>query len=149
MLNLYATSPAGDEAEIKAVDLYSGLDSTLTIELHRLKPQPHRPEIQVIQNYDQLSNVECYSGQLHQFFMDFLTNAIDFIDEDWVHLQLQNIETISQYQPSLILYTKILNNSSVYLQFIDNVPGIPNPMNSQLFDPFLTTKTVGKETGLG
>ena len=138
-----------DEAEIKAVDLHSGLESTLTILAHRLKPQVQRPEIKVIQEYSQLPLVECYSGQVNQVFMNLLANAIDAIDEYWETLKLQNPETAIEYQPCIQIHTKMLNTNSVCIELIDNGSGIPNQIRSQLFDPFFTTKPVGKGTGLG
>jgi PAS domain S-box-containing protein len=70
-----------DEAEMKAVDIHSGIDSTLLILQNRLKAKPAYPPIQVIKNYGNLPNVECYAGQLNQVFMNILSNAIDALEE--------------------------------------------------------------------
>ena len=70
-----------DEAEMKAVDIHSGIDSTLLILQNRLKGKPGYPAIQVIKNYGNLPNVECYAGQLNQVFMNILSNAIDALEE--------------------------------------------------------------------
>ena len=70
-----------DEAEVKAVDIHEGIDSTLMILHHRLKAKPDRPEIQVIKNYGNLPKIECYAGQMNQVFMNILSNAIDALDE--------------------------------------------------------------------
>ncbi|HEY9666130.1 MAG TPA: GAF domain-containing protein [Coleofasciculaceae cyanobacterium] len=67
------------EAEIKAVDIHEGLDSTLTILQNRLRASGQHPEIQVIKEYGNLPQVECYAGQLNQVFMNLLSNAIDAI----------------------------------------------------------------------
>lgn len=138
-----------DESEIKAVDIHTGLASTLTILTHRLKFQPNRPEIKVIQEYSQLPLIECYSGQLNQVFMNLLANAIDAIEEYWEKLKLQNYGKIIEYQPCIIIQTQALENHSIRIQLIDNGLGIPETISSKLFDPFFTTKPVGKGTGLG
>ncbi|HAJ58516.1 MAG TPA: hypothetical protein DCP31_04010, partial [Cyanobacteria bacterium UBA8543] len=70
-----------DESEIKAVDLHEGIDSTLLILKHRLKPNERQPEIQIIKDYGNLPLVECYPGQLNQVFMNLLANAIDALEE--------------------------------------------------------------------
>jgi two-component system, NtrC family, sensor kinase len=63
------------------VDLHEGIDNTLLILQHRLKAQPHRPEIQVVKNYDRWPLVECYPGQLNQVLMNLCANAIDALEE--------------------------------------------------------------------
>ncbi|UBF29502.1 PAS domain-containing sensor histidine kinase [Kovacikia minuta CCNUW1] len=78
-----------DEAEMKAVNIHEGIESTLLILHSRLKPKtirvanrevPH-PGIQVIQEFGDLPLVECYAGQINQVFMNILANAIDALDE--------------------------------------------------------------------
>ena len=75
-----------DQAEMKAVDIHSGIDSSLVILQSRLKEKPGQPEIQIIKEYGDLPPVYCYAGQLNQVFMNLLTNAIDALEmvgEDW------------------------------------------------------------------
>jgi two-component system, NtrC family, sensor kinase len=50
-----------DEAEIKEVDIHDGLDSTLMILQHRLKPKNGSPPIEVIKEYGQLPLIQCYA----------------------------------------------------------------------------------------
>ncbi|MBD0362714.1 MAG: PAS domain S-box protein, partial [Coleofasciculus sp. C3-bin4] len=69
-----------DQAQRKRVDIHEGIEHTLLILQHRLKQQPHRPQIQVIKEYSQLPTVECYPGQLNQVFMNLLSNAIDALE---------------------------------------------------------------------
>lgn len=70
-----------DEAEMKAVDIHEGIDSTLLILQSRLKAKTDSPAIKVIKEYDQLPPVECYAGQLNQVLMNLLANAIDTLEE--------------------------------------------------------------------
>ena len=59
-----------DEAEVKAVDIHEGIDSTLTILQNRFRARPDHPGIQIVQEYGNLPLVECYAGQsgIHQYF---------------------------------------------------------------------------------
>ena len=41
------------------------------------------------------------------------------------------------------------NNNSLEVKIIDNGSGIPQDMQSQIFDPFFSTKKFGEGTGLG
>ncbi len=68
-----------DEAEMKAVDIHQGVDSTLMILQHRLKGKGQHLGIEVIKEYGNLPLVECYPGELNQVFMNILVNAIDAI----------------------------------------------------------------------
>ncbi|MHC5765073.1 MAG: hypothetical protein ACYTXI_05475 [Nostoc sp.] len=54
-----------DEAPIKAVDLHSGIESTLLIMQNRLQAGEHQPEIQVIKEYGNLPTITCYPAQLN------------------------------------------------------------------------------------
>ncbi|MHC5725788.1 MAG: PAS domain S-box protein, partial [Nostoc sp.] len=70
-----------DEAEMKAVDIHEGIDSTLMILQSRLKGNDQRPTIEIIKEYGKLPLVQCYAGQLNQVFMNILSNAIDALEE--------------------------------------------------------------------
>lgn len=135
-----------DESEFKSVDIHEGLDSTLMILQHRLKPAIGHLMIQVIRDYDKLPIVECYPGQLNQVFMNLLSNAIDAIEEG--HAQR------SQEDPAMIsgeirISTSVINQERVSIRIADNGLGIDENALSRLFDPFFTTKAIGKGRGLG
>lgn len=135
-----------DEAEIKRVDLYEGIDSTLVILAHRLKANNHHPEIEIIKNYANLPKVECYPGQLNQVFMNILSNAIDALEES---NQQRTYEEIKDNPNQIYIYTEVVDNEQVRIRIQDNGTGIPEHIIDKLFNPFFTTKDVGKGTGLG
>jgi two-component system, NtrC family, sensor kinase len=126
-----------DESEIKPVDIHAGIDSTLVILQHRLKAKPDFPTIQVIKNYQQLPEVECYPSQLNQVFMNIFSNAIDALEEAAI------------VSPTITIHTFVTQTNWVTVRITDNGAGIPETLHSQLFDPFFTTKPIGKGTGLG
>jgi two-component system, NtrC family, sensor kinase len=135
-----------DEAEFKSVDIHEGLDSTLMILQHRLKDQPGRPAISVFKDYGQLPQVECYPGQLNQVFMNILVNAIDAIEE----LNIKQFrQAIRQHPGEITIRTAVLNSQWLQVAISDNGIGIPEAVKQQIFNPFFTTKPVGKGTGMG
>ncbi|MGG6296766.1 PAS domain-containing sensor histidine kinase [Leptolyngbya sp. AN02str] len=143
-----------DEAEFKHVDIHEGLDSTLMILQNRLKAKSvridgvdhHQPAITVIQNYGKLPKIQCYPGQLNQVFMNILANAIDALEERDSDRSLDDIKA----QPSQIeITTEVVEQSWIKIRFKDNGVGIPEHIQQHLFNPFFTTKPIGKGTGLG
>jgi two-component system NtrC family sensor kinase len=141
-----------DEAAKTAVDLHQGIDNTLLILQHRLKPAIDHPGIEVIKTYGNIPLVECYAGQLNQVFMNILSNALDALEPtNFSH----NLNTNKPPQGQISISTSFTKRGkfsklpSVIIRITDNGPGIPPEIKEKLFDPFFTTKPVGKGTGLG
>jgi two-component system, NtrC family, sensor kinase len=143
-----------DESEVKPVNIHDGIDSTLTILQHRLKAQTvrvagteyHRAEIQIIKEYSNLPEVECFAGQLNQVFMNILANAIDALEE---RDRMRSLTEQKQNPSTIGIITEITAERQVSIRIIDNGIGIPSHIKERIFDPFFTTKPVGKGTGMG
>ncbi|OUL24127.1 response regulator [Nostoc sp. 106C] len=129
----------------KLADLHEGLESTLLILGHRLKPNAHRPAIQLIKEYGELPAIECYPGELNQVFMNLICNAIDAIEEIQKN---QDFEEISRHPGVLRIKTEAIGER-VILRIADNGSGISEAERTKIFDAFYTTKPIGKGTGLG
>jgi two-component system NtrC family sensor kinase len=141
-----------DETEIKPVDIHQGIDSTLMILQHRLKAKPEHPAIEVIKEYGELSLVECYAGQLNQVFMNLLANAIDALEEQAGRENCQNFKPQIRIRTELIQGNASNGNGSdtrIRVTIADNGTGMTETVRSKLFNPFFTTKPVGKGTGMG
>jgi signal transduction histidine kinase len=154
-----------DEAEKKAVDVHAGIDSTLMILQSRCKAQNNRVAIEVITRYGQIPPIECYAGQLNQVFMNLLSNAIDALEEKIQCLaiapdsvsdsgrtapdsSLDLLPDSSPYVPQIVIQTE-LTATDLMIQISDNGMGIPPTVRDRLFNPFFTTKAIGKGTGMG
>lgn len=135
-----------DETEYKTVDIHEGIDSTLMILRSRLKASSQRPEIQVVKDYADLPLVECHAGQLNQVFMNILANAIDALEER----DSDRSESEINEKPSQItIRTSVIDQQWVQVAIADNGSGIPPQVHKQIFNPFFTTKPIGKGTGMG
>ncbi len=134
-----------DQAEMKVVNIHEGIDSTLMILQHRFKSKSGTSAIQLIKDYGNLPEVECYAGQLNQVFMNILSNAIDALEDDY-----QRLPEAIPVEPSMIrIQSELVYPDRVRVTIADNGRGIPDHLQSRIFDPFFTTKSLGKGTGLG
>ncbi len=116
-----------DEAERKRVNIHEGIDSSLTLVHHQLKNR-----IQVVKEYGDLPEIECYPNQLNQVFMNILVNAEQAMPE----------------KGTLTIKTLREDNSAKII-IRDTGVGISKENLSRIFDPGFTTKGVGVGTGLG
>jgi signal transduction histidine kinase len=126
-------------------NLHEGIDSTVLILRHRLKANDQRPEIEVITNYQEIPEIECFPGQLNQVFMNILANAIDALDES---NQGQSYHEI-QANPNQITIQIMIQDGQVQIAIADNGKGMSEEVKNRIFDHLFTTKNVGKGTGLG
>jgi signal transduction histidine kinase len=116
-----------DEGFFKKIDLHAGLDSTLQLFQHELtyKVKIHRA-------YGEIQPIEAIPGQLNQAFMNIIQNAVHSIsDKGEIHIKTEQ------------------SGDQIIISIRDTGCGIKEQDISKIFDPFYTTKEVGKGTGLG
>lgn len=77
-------------------------------------------------------------NQIQQVFINLLINAADAMNENGLII----IST-------RFIEGKIGNKKYIEIEFTDTGPGIPKEQLARIFEPFYTTKPVGKGTGLG
>ncbi len=128
-------------------NLYGGINSTLLILAHRLKANQKRPEIEVVKNYGNLPEINCYPGQLNQVFMNLIVNAIDALEESNVGKIFDEI----QAAPNQIMSATAIDSEkqAAIVPIADNGLGMREEVKEKIFNHLFTTKVVGKGTGLG
>ena len=167
-----------DRAEKTAVDIHEGIDSTLLILQHRIKATSDRPTVEIIKEYGDLPLIECYASSLNQVFMNLISNAVDALEMGQVE-RIANLPSpgksaaatyLSSQQlaiepvdikvsskclipdspsPCIRIRTELIDEKTVRICIADNGNGIPKELISYIFNPFFTTKPVGRGTGLG
>ena len=88
--------------------------------------------IEVIEQYGDIKNIDCFPGQLNQVFLNLFSNAIDAMEDNGKLM----IETSMEGQ-------------KVKVSVKDTGSGMTEETKKAIFNPFFTTKEVGKGTGLG
>lgn len=117
-----------DQGIQQEVDIHQGIEDTLGLFSYKFKAG-----IEVQRHYDQqLSKLLAYGSELNQVWTNLIDNAIDAMDGKGVlEIRTQRVVNLAR------------------IEIIDNGPGIPPEIQSRLYEPFFTTKPVGKGSGLG
>ncbi|MEL6603567.1 MAG: ATP-binding protein [Cyanobacteria bacterium J06614_10] len=142
--SLRTFSRADAEQKVSA-NLNEGIESTLLILKYRLKANDSRPAIEVVKDYSDIADIQCFPGQLNQVFMNILANAIDALNEA---SEGRSFAELEEHPPCITVLTQI-EQSELTVAISDNGPGIPEPVKERIFENLFTTKAVGKGTGLG
>jgi signal transduction histidine kinase len=120
-----------DQAPVQEVDITKGIDDTLLI----LKRKTDGIVVQ--REYaDDLPTIEAYGSELNQVWTNLIDNASDAIKE-------------AEVVGGKIAIRAFPTGDGVVVEVEDNGPGIPEDIQSRIFDSFFTTKPPGSGTGLG
>jgi len=126
-----------DNQEIQA-NINELLSSTLIILRSNLK---HVVDVDV-DLAENVPNINCQPGKLNQVFMNIITNAAHATTET----------DLKRDDRSVKVSTRVVNTENtevIQVEISDNGVGMSKHIQSQIFNPFYTTKEVGKGTGLG
>lgn len=92
-------------------------------------------------------HVKANSTQIHQILINLCTNATHAIDDSGA-IEIQTSE-ITLESPLITSRDVIPPGVYINLAVTDNGRGIPLHIQDKIFDPYFTTKDVGKGTGMG
>jgi signal transduction histidine kinase len=116
-----------DRASMQRIDVTDGLNSTLVMLGHRLRG------VTVVREYGtEVPMIDAYAGELNQVWTNLIDNAVDAMGESG----------------TLRVATRV-EDGEVVIEIADTGPGMPPDVVARAFEPFYTTKDVGKGTGLG
>jgi signal transduction histidine kinase len=89
--------------------------------------------IRIVREHDESVEVMCDPDQIEQVLLNLFSNAVDAMERGGtIHVSLQREE-----------------DGSARLSITDEGSGIPEEIQASIFDPFFSTKEIGKGTGLG
>lgn len=116
-----------DRAPSQEVDVIDGIESTLIILRHRLERIVLHREYQ-----PGLPRIWAHGSELTQVWTNLLANAIDALDG----------------QGNIWIRTG-LDGENLTVEIADDGPGIPDEVQSRIFEPFFSTKDTRHAAGLG
>lgn len=123
-----------DSAEKTATDLNKAIESTVTVARNEWKYVS-----EVVREFDdQLPPVVCYPGDINQVVLNLIVNAAHAIKE-----------TVKEGQKGKITIRTRRQGEFVEISVTDTGNGIPEAIRDRIYEPFFTTKEVGKGTGQG
>ncbi|RAL24932.1 hypothetical protein DL240_01610 [Lujinxingia litoralis] len=105
------------------------------LELARLGRRT-RPVDLVLRAPDDLPEARAIAAELSQVLVNLLLNATDALSD-------------SDLDTPQILVDLHADEEMLYVDVIDNGPGVPAELRTRIFDPFFSTRAPGQGTGLG
>ncbi len=136
---------------VKSLRVYSGVDtfeknevivneiinSALTILVHRYKER-----IGIVKEYGDIPKILSHPAKLNQVIINLLSNSIDAIEDRYSDGARGGEIVVSTMQDPD-------DDKFILISIKDNGSGISKENERKIFDPFYTTKEVGKGVGLG
>jgi PAS domain S-box-containing protein len=129
--SLLAFARDGEQDAFQATLIKTIIDGT--IEFCKERFRSHGVKFTVVPFAPELE-IECRPVQISQVLLNLLNNARDAIDdlpERWISVSVKEVK------------------GKVELRVSDSGLGIPSELREKIFQPFFTTKEVGRGTGLG
>lgn len=117
------------EADYKKANLNQNIETTVKLVKNR-----YRDRIEFLLNLDEkVPDIYCYPSLMNQVFLNLIINATQAIKE----------------KGTISIESKQHNYKNIIITIEDTGEGISEDIKTRIYDPFFTTKPVGKGTGLG
>lgn len=105
--------------------------------------------VDIRQNIDDTSDtIFADPTQIHQLMLNLCTNAAHAMEDTGGVLEV-GIKNVVLDEVSAALYPDLTAGEYVKLTISDTGPGVSPKIKDRIFDPYFTTKDVGKGTGMG
>ena len=120
--------------EMAPADINEAIETTLTVCRNEYK-YVARVDVEL----DELPSVTCNVSELNQVFLNLIINAAQALED----------QVAAGGALGLIRISTRAEGAEVLIEIADDGPGIPPELQERIYEPFFTTKQVGKGTGQG
>ena len=127
--------PGSDEKSL--YDINKALENTVTVTRNEWKYVADM-ELDLSPN---VPSVPCFPGELNQVFLNIIINGSHAIGDA--------IQKRKESKGKITITSRCKNDQWIEIRISDTGTGIPEHVQQRIFDPFYTTKEVGKGTGQG
>ena len=123
-----------DSADKTTTDLNKGIVSTITVARNEWKYVA-----EVVTDLDvALPNILCYPGEVNQIILNLIVNSAHSIKDK-----------VKDGEKGIITISTRTRGPFAEITIADTGMGIPEAIRNRIYEPFFTTKEVGKGTGQG
>jgi len=123
-----------DRAPYRWIDVHEGLKATLVMFGRKVGEESG---IKIVKDLDRtLPQIPAYAAELNQVWTNIIDNAIDAMSSNGDGTGTLTVRTGR-------------TEDRLFVEIGDTGPGIPPEVRRRIFEPFYTTKPVGRGTGLG
>jgi len=121
--------------ESQSVDVNSEIRNTINISRNEWKYHA-----ELVTEFDEnIPNLVCVASDFNQIILNLIVNAAHAIQEKF---RLTNSK-------GTIFVSTLHDKNNIKITIADNGSGMPDKVKDKIFNPFFTTKEVGKGTGMG
>ncbi len=133
-------------------DLNALADEYLRLSYHGLRAKDKSFNAQMVADFDpSLPKIEVIPQDIGRVLLNLINNAFYAVQKkNQLKLESEPTEspTLSKYEPTVWVTSK-KTDDEIQISVRDNGTGIPEELQSKIFQPFFTTKPTGQGTGLG
>ena len=120
-----------DTQELAEVDVHTAIESAITMAFNEL-----RFNTKLVRNYESVPPVWASEGKLSQVFLNLLINAAHATDDEAAESNCITVRTWAAH-------------GNVFAEVEDTGSGITPENLKRIFEPFFSTKALGRGSGLG
>jgi two-component system, NtrC family, sensor kinase len=126
--------------ELRPADLNEAIETTLEVCRNEYK------YVAIVGlELGELPLVTCNAGEINQVLLNLIVNAAQAIEED----RARSEGDAADRPLGRIRISTRVEGAYAVIQIADNGPGIPKELQDRIYEPFFTTKEVGRGTGQG
>ncbi|HEY1101063.1 MAG TPA: ATP-binding protein, partial [Myxococcota bacterium] len=123
-----------DQKEKTTADLNRAIETTITIARNEYK---YVADLQT--DFGDIPSVKCHVSELNQVFLNIIVNAAHAIGDKVKGTDKRGTITVRTFR----------EGDDVVVAISDDGGGIPEAIRARIYEPFFTTKEVGRGTGQG